>query len=184
MNRADKRIEKTKQLIQNTLTQLMREKDIQSITIKELCDIANINRSTFYSHYEDIYNLYNEIESKVLNEIEAIINESAKENYKNLYVTLTDEVSKNLNVLKILFSDKGKSSFQNKLCQMIERVYLDIWIFEMHKTTIPAEVRYLTAYHAQGCVAIIKLWINSNLSDSSEKISEILKIVNVNVDDI
>lgn len=51
----DRRIRKTQQAIQSAFAKLLSEKDIKDITIKELCDKADINKSTFYLHYKDIY---------------------------------------------------------------------------------------------------------------------------------
>lgn len=51
----DRRVRKTKQAIQSAFAKLLSEKDIKDITIKELCDKADINKSTFYLHYKDIY---------------------------------------------------------------------------------------------------------------------------------
>jgi AcrR family transcriptional regulator len=51
----DRRIRKTQQAIQYAFAKLLSEKDIKDITIKELCDRADINKSTFYLHYKDIY---------------------------------------------------------------------------------------------------------------------------------
>ena len=53
----DIRIEKTKTAIHNTFLELRSKKPLEKITIKELCEKAQINKSTFYSHYKDIYDL-------------------------------------------------------------------------------------------------------------------------------
>ena len=53
----DIRIEKTKTAIHNTFLELRSRKPLEKITIKELCEKAQINKSTFYSHYKDIYDL-------------------------------------------------------------------------------------------------------------------------------
>jgi len=45
------------QVIQDTFLSLLKEKDISRITVREICEKANINRSTFYRHHEDIYAL-------------------------------------------------------------------------------------------------------------------------------
>lgn len=53
----DHRIKITQMLIRKAFTELLAEKPLQSISIKELCDHAGIHRSTFYTHYKDIYDL-------------------------------------------------------------------------------------------------------------------------------
>lgn len=51
----DRRVRKTKQAIHSALSKLLLDKDIKDITIRELCETADINKSTFYLHYKDIY---------------------------------------------------------------------------------------------------------------------------------
>lgn len=56
-NKNDLRIIKTKRVLFNTLLTLMKEKNFEKIKISDICDEALINRSTFYAHYEDKYEL-------------------------------------------------------------------------------------------------------------------------------
>ena len=53
----DLRIEKTEKGIKNAFIELRSKKPLEKITVRELCEIARINKSTFYSHYKDIYDL-------------------------------------------------------------------------------------------------------------------------------
>ena len=69
----DIRIEKTKTALHNTFLELRSRKPLEKITIKELCEKAQINKSTFYSHYKDIYDLSDQLETEVVTSvIEAI----------------------------------------------------------------------------------------------------------------
>lgn len=65
----DLRIEKTKKSIINAFIELRSRKPLEKITIKELCEKALINKSTFYSHYADIYDLSDQLESEVVNSV-------------------------------------------------------------------------------------------------------------------
>ena len=62
----DIRIEKTRQSIINAFIELRSHKELERITIKELCEKAQINKSTFYAHYQDIYNLSDTLEKEVV----------------------------------------------------------------------------------------------------------------------
>ena len=53
----DLRIQKTEKAIKNAFLELRAGKPLEKITVKELCGLALINKSTFYSHYDDIYAL-------------------------------------------------------------------------------------------------------------------------------
>lgn len=62
----DLRIEKTKKSIINSFLALRSKKELEKITIKELCEMAQINKSTFYAHYHDIYDLSEQLEKELV----------------------------------------------------------------------------------------------------------------------
>ena len=65
----DRRIRKTKAQLRAGLTKLMRQKSVKEITVKELVDEVDINRSTFYLHYTDINQMLDTLEEDLLNQI-------------------------------------------------------------------------------------------------------------------
>ena len=74
----DIRIEKTKRSITNTFLELRSKKPLEKISIKELCEKAMINKSTFYAHYKDIYDLSERLENEVVNSVIASIQHPEK----------------------------------------------------------------------------------------------------------
>ncbi|MCM1387661.1 MAG: hypothetical protein NC231_10050 [Bacillus sp. (in: Bacteria)] len=67
--KTDIRIKKTNNSIINAFLELRSKKEIEKITVKELCERAMINKSTFYSHYADIYDLSEYLENQLASEI-------------------------------------------------------------------------------------------------------------------
>ena len=65
----DIRIEKTERAIKEAFMELRREKPVEKIRVKELCDRACINKSTFYAHYQDIYALANAMEDEMVHAV-------------------------------------------------------------------------------------------------------------------
>ena len=74
--RMDRRCLKTQKAIKNALVELMSEKDISQITVKELAQRADINRKTFYTHYTSIYDVSGEIENEMIQNLKRLIQES------------------------------------------------------------------------------------------------------------
>ena len=62
--KTDRRVRKTKTRLLNCLTELMKEKEVKDISVKELSDLADINRGTFYLHYRDVYDMLNKVEDR------------------------------------------------------------------------------------------------------------------------
>ena len=57
----DGRVRRTKKLLREGLTKLMKEKSIKKISVRELSDLVEINRGTFYLHYYDIHDVLSDI---------------------------------------------------------------------------------------------------------------------------
>lgn len=88
--KTDLRVIKTKRNIKNTLIGLLAEKPLNKISITELAKTAEINKGTFYLHYADIYELYNELLSDFVTSIADDIN------CYDLFFTVPEEFVKNL----------------------------------------------------------------------------------------
>lgn len=73
MKPMDRRTRKTKEILTHIFIDLLKKHPIEKITVKELCDLADINRSTFYIHYHDIYELLEDVENNCLREIDHLI---------------------------------------------------------------------------------------------------------------
>ena len=69
MDFLDIRIEKTERAIKQAFMELRAQKPLEKIKVKELCDLACINKSTFYAHYQDIYALANAMEDEMVEEV-------------------------------------------------------------------------------------------------------------------
>ena len=67
----DLRIIKTKRSIAAAFLELRSKKELERITVKELCERAAVNKSTFYTHYQDLYDLADQLETQVAADIVA-----------------------------------------------------------------------------------------------------------------
>ena len=64
--KTDRRTLKTKKAICNAMMDLLTQKELHKVTVQEITDIADINRATFYKHYLDVYDLYDQLERDIL----------------------------------------------------------------------------------------------------------------------
>ena len=100
----DLRIEKTERGIKNAFIELRSRKPLEKITVKELCESARINKSTFYAHYKDIYDLSDAMEEEVVQSIANSIQhpEYRKGTSDGLYISEFSDGN-------IIFRQSGKS---------------------------------------------------------------------------
>ena len=120
----DLRIKKTKKAIINAFLSLRAKRPLEKITVRELCEMAMINKSTFYSHYADIYELSDSLENEVVLSVIQSMNhpeyiwENAGEFTRQLFLGYLSQD----HLIQILFSDSRSSLFVSKIEQSIKKM--------------------------------------------------------------
>ena len=146
----DIRVEKTEKAIRNAFLELRASKPLEKITVKELCALACINKSTFYSHYEDIYALSKQLESETITAVLKNISSQQESPFKdpdvftrNLYLALVS----NNSLINILFSGAEKSHLGDCLETELKRLILQ----KYPQYEADAEKDIMLSFCIQGC---------------------------------
>ncbi|MBE6774588.1 MAG: TetR/AcrR family transcriptional regulator [Ruminococcaceae bacterium] len=149
-----RRVKMTKMLLKESLVCLMKEKSIHTISIKEICDGADINRSTFYRHYNTQYELYDDIVQDLVNNISDIFEQVKDEGYKaNLFLTrLLEYIEAERELFLIVLSDKGNISVGEAYTKMISG-FIDT-------ETFPEIAVYVVNFIAAGMTSFLWTWLN------------------------
>ena len=113
----DLRTERTKRSIANAFLELRKQKPIEKITVKELSELAFINKATFYTHYHDIYDLSDQLEDEFMDSIihelphpESIITDPALATRE-----LADMLIEKNDITNILFSGSRQNLLSEKI---------------------------------------------------------------------
>ena len=146
----DIRVEKTEKAIRNAFLELRAAKSLEKITVRELCSLACINKSTFYSHYEDIYALSRMLESETITTVLKNISSQQETPFKapdvfirNLYMALLS----NNSLINILFSGTEKSHLGDCLETELKRLTLETF----PKYNKEPEKDIILSFCIQGC---------------------------------
>ncbi|MDF2891174.1 MAG: transcriptional regulator, TetR family, partial [Clostridia bacterium] len=131
IEKVDRRVKYTKMFLKESLVELMRKHPISKISVKMLCEAADINRSTFYAHYTDQYDLLKQLELEVIAELEKHITKEAFSKRTAQTVLsmnlILDYISENADIFKILLSENGNSTFQKEIMLLAqEKIISDI----------------------------------------------------------
>ena len=177
----DRRVRKTKKALREGLADLMMEKDLRSITVRELVDKIDIHRATFYSHYTDIYDLYKQMEDGVVEELSAIVGDITLSD-EAFYETLISYVYDNAKLCRMFLSKNGTRSFLDRISSFLSEKYIAIWTGDAPDSKVIDELRYLVGYHISGCLDIISRWAESDFALSKEIIVEMVIKVDKNFD--
>ena len=125
----DRRVKYTKKVIKDTFLSLLEKKDISSISVKELCDIADVNRGTFYRYYEDIYDLLKKIEEEFIEEIRDS-NSMVHMSNHSIY-TFTKEIldifENNKKLVRVLFNADSNIYFLDDVLEVAYEKCIGNW---------------------------------------------------------
>ncbi len=169
----NRRTQMTKLLLKTSLIDLMHNKSINQITIKELCENADLNRSTFYLHYADQYALLEEIEEEIIFKThEHLTNINSETNVNTiLYVTsFLDYIKANRDIFYTLLCRQDNISFQTMFLNIaMDRIKGIISI------NCPTEYyNYVFDYVMHGSICIITEWIKSDFDLPSPKLAHLM----------
>lgn len=176
----DRRVRKSKEALKNSLIELMREKSVNNITVKELVTRADLNRSTFYNYYSDIPDMLSKLEDELYNEflytLEAHIPKKEKvvDVSKDAHKFIEDMCSvikNNYEFCKCIFSKNGDLNFLFKLEEMIEN-NLKNQLREIFDGKID-HLTYVYSFFKSGYIGILKEWMKGGCVESSEEIANI-----------
>lgn len=171
MNRMpeNRRVRMTKSMMKEALLELLEKKPLDKITVKDVCESADVNRSTFYSYYESIEQLLLEIEDDVLNQLPMYPDSPegySDEHFLSALEEFFDYVRENERLFRILIVQRDSSSFNNRLVNAVMGRYRSI----MKADGLIA--RYAYVYCVSGVIGILKEWLNGNFPISTRDFAQ------------
>lgn len=175
----DRRVRKTKQQLQDGFIQLRKKKDLKDITVKELCELTDLNRGTFYLHYKDIYDLSEQLESSLFISLQDVLDKHSLDYENNLTNSqepllrdILQLIKDNADFCTMLLGDTGEITFINKLKKLVLDIVFKkyINIFDFNK-----EEHFTYSYNfiLYGCIGIIDSWLLNGLKESPEEIAQL-----------
>ena len=164
-----RRVRMTKRIIKEALLDLMESKSINRISIKEICELADVNRSTFYAHYDNQFQLLEEIEEDIVSEIPRI-NLYHDEPVLEALRSCFKYVEQNKKECAVLFRNSNSKSFETKILDKIfgKTEEKPQWItgLDIHK---PVHVQMLMS--AFGGLALAERWIFGEFECSADELA-------------
>ena len=127
----DRRIRKTKNALKDGLIELMLEKSINDITVRELTEKVDLNRGTFYLHYKDIFNLLEKIEEELFEEFNKIMDAHSPDKLDGRPLPLLEDIfmflKDNASMTTVLLGRNGDIAFVNKIKDIIRKNCFTSW---------------------------------------------------------
>jgi len=155
-------------VIQNSFIQLLKEKPINKITVKEICELADINRSTFYKYYLDPYDWIEQAERECLKTSQEVIDRIDSTDIEVLMTELFETIRANYEMFSIIFANHGN------LLKEIFALYLEKAESRLKDTILQNPVgsrKWECYFRIYGCTGIIGCWIKDGMEQSPKEVA-------------
>ncbi len=135
MKRTDARVRYTQRILKESLLLLLREKPINKITVKEVCERAELNRTTFYAHYSDCYALLESIEDELVTAFGRSLELVKSFDVSALIEAIYHIVEGNPEACQVLVFDGVSPSVLQRMIDLARDKSIAYWKSELHKAS-------------------------------------------------
>lgn len=154
--------------IESAFTELLQDRELNRISISELCKKAGLNRSTFYANYEDIYALADSIRDKLEQSMDELYRVERTEGFNsNDYLKLFRHIKENQDLYKTYF----KLGYDNN-CNIASFRY-DTKLAKLHFDN--QYIPYHMEFFRSGMTSVIKMWLENGCRESPQELTDIIK---------
>lgn len=162
----------TKRLIREALLSMLKTRSIQDVTVRELCDMAGVNRTTFYNHYDGVYEVLGEIEENFLMQLA----DEGGFTHGQLDLTqhierLCERLQKNREIALLLLTNNADPNFSAKLMKL--QACGPVW-HETVSNYTSAEYELLAQFISGGAYAMVCHWLESGCQQSPKQVAALM----------
>ncbi len=188
MNKSESKYFSTAAKMDKAFLQLLEKKDFAYITVKELCEAAGVNRSTFYLHYETMGDLLAECTQYLNDQFLAYMQHDSASFIAKLHDCPLDElylvtpeyltpylsyIKENQRLFRTSIENAGTLHLNDSYTGLLRHVIMPI----LDRYSVPeADRRYLVAFCINGLMAIITEWLKNNCADHIEHIAAVMQL--------
>lgn len=168
-------VRNTKRRLTESLMTLLKEKPASSITVIELCELADINRGTFYYHYTDIFDMIKKVEEDFFNKFNELIQpiKASASPEGDPYLVLTKVFSffdKHHEWSKIMLGPNGDMSFIQRLKNLVDEKCSSLWK-EAGLALNPDEYELFNSFIINGYIGLLETWLKTGRQQKPEEMA-------------
>lgn len=180
----DRRIQRTRKLMQNALVTLIAEKGYEKVTIQDIIDRANVGRSTFYAHYHDKEDLLlrgvaeiaygDEVDEQVAKDMKR--RNAAGASGMLTTLPMLTHVQQNRQIHEAMFRQSNENAILEKGTAYLYaniRAQLTEMLGEDHEASVP--LPFLARYLTGGLIEMTKWWLESGMQLSPKELDEMFQ---------
>ncbi|MFT4417217.1 TetR/AcrR family transcriptional regulator [Fredinandcohnia humi] len=181
VKKTDLRVLRTQKLIKDAFLTLIRKKGFEAITIQDIADEAFINRATFYLHYQDKYDLLEQISDTYLKDLMDVMNipfhlNNGEVNVKRFKITLKnvfDNIETNREFYQVMFGPNGIPNFTDKVEKFLYEKFKGNFmaiVGNVNNLKIPAD--FILNFISSAYIGVVRWWLNEATHYSPDYMAE------------
>lgn len=180
----DRRALRTKKMIKNAFSELLEEKGFNDLSITDITTRADINRGTFYLHYTDKFDLLEQIENEVIENLADYIKDTIDIHILNVttfdiplpfIVKVFEYLKENAIFMKVILGPKGNPVFQNKFKNFIQvNLFENVKMLKLIRGTMMVPETYFISYVMSAHLGVVQQWLENDAEKSPEEMALIL----------
>ena len=169
----DLRTRYTRQVITDAFLQLLRQKPVERITVKEVCALAQINRSTFYRQYKDCFDLMEQLEQRGLELLEELLQATQAQGTAATMTSLLCALRDNDSLLGVMARQNQDERF---LYAMVGRCfrYMNTRQENMAIAANETQQNMRNAFLPAGVGGIIQYWLRSGMQTEPGQVAAVI----------
>ena len=180
MEKQDRRVIRSKMRMREALIALVQEKPFPEITARDITDRADLNRATFYLHYNNVFDLLEELEEETVSDFAHMLEETPFRENSTWEPLLTgricDYIAENQDLCRCLFLNPNSDRFAEKLTEIMKQKGQKIRK-ERGLGEEPRQMDYVRHFISCGAMGMVKQWLaegmplsKAEMMDLTEKI--------------
>lgn len=170
----NQRVRLSKQLLRQSMIKLLSEKSIHKISVREICDLAQVNRSTFYKHYGSQYDLFHDMEEEILSHVNRYLHDepAAMTGDLSQITKLVAFIGENAELCRIIINHNIDPEFPEALVNLPS---VRQWIETHFRVEYSkSEMEYVYGLVVNGGFSVIKRWINKDDREPPDELAALL----------
>lgn len=180
----DRRITRTKVAIREALVSLIEEKGFDALSVKDITGRADVNRGTFYLHYTDKFDLLEQTEADIVQEVAGIILQANSLSLADFHrtqqplpvmVKMFEYFKENDSLVRAILGIKGDIAFQIQLREAIEMNLSKVGFFvgvNSQNFLLPSV--YIITYVIAAHLGVVQMWLRKGCIETPEEMALIL----------
>ncbi|MDQ0160007.1 TetR-like C-terminal domain-containing protein [Alkalibacillus salilacus] len=168
----DRRKQYTRKVLKESMIDMLKQTSINHVTVKTLCEMADINRSTFYTHYRDPYDLLMTIEDEIITDLKNYLNSYSfdqDEESRLMTKKLLEYIEDMPETFRVLLNENSDPAFEKRVMNVAHQFVMSN-TYDLDETVSD----YYSTYIISGAIHVIKAWIAAERPESTEEMAHLI----------